>query len=300
MGNVTFSVVIPAYNSARTIGRAVDSVISQTEPAREIIVVDDGSRDELEGALRPYGSRVRTLRKQNGGAASARNLGIDVAMGDVIAFLDADDCWEPQKLARQAAVFRNHPEVAVVGSRYYERSPGGERSLAATTGIPLDQVLVFKGDRAFDLAYRLFTTTVAIRKSILGTMRFDTTLTTAEDRDLWIRLVSEFPACVMAEPLATAVLEPHSLSRTDVDRDFSNMLRVVHRHRHLLGASELRRRESDIYRRWAGVLISKGRHRAALKAAFRRLIRQPCDPFAWWGVTKSAVLNAIRQAAAAG
>jgi glycosyltransferase involved in cell wall biosynthesis len=289
--NVTFSVVIPAYNSARTICRAVDSVISQTVPAHEIIVVDDGSRDELEGALRPYGPRVQTLRKQNGGAASARNLGIDVATGTVIAFLDADDCWEPQKLARQAAVFQNHPEVAVVGSCYYERSPGGERRLAVTTGIPLDQVLTFKGNRAFDLAYQLFTTTVAIQKDILGTMRFDTTLTTAEDRDLWIRLVSEFPVYLMAEPLATAVLEPHSLSRTDVDRDYSNMLRVVHRHRALLGADDLRRRETDIYRRWAGVLMSEGKYGPAVQAAWRRLERRPLDPFAWWALTKSAVLN---------
>src|SRR5262245_19128237 len=297
MGEIAVSVIIPAYNSAATIRRAVDSVIEQTAPVHEIIVVDDGSQDDLESAVRPYAGRVRYVQKPNGGDASARNFGIDMATGSVIAFLDADDYWEPQKLARQLHVFKTHPSVAVVGSCYYEQIPGAPRELVIPAGIPFDQVLIWKGTRVFDLAYRLSTITVAVQRGALGSTRFDTSLTTAEDRDLWIRLASEFPVYLLAEPLATAVLEPHSLSRTDIDRDLSNMLRVVHRHRGLLAANEFRRRESDIYRRWAGVLISEGRYRAALTAAWRRLLRQPFDPFAWWGVTKSAVLNATRRRA---
>jgi len=293
MCDLNVSVVIPAYNSAATICRAVDSVTKQTAPAHEIIVVDDGSQDELESTLGRHAANVCCVRKPNGGAASARNLGIDIATGNVVAFLDADDYWEPQKLARQCDVFRQYPQVGIVGSCAFEQAPGCDRS-AIRKRIPLNQVLVCTGPDAFHTGCQLWTGTVAIRRDVLGEHRFDTSLKTAEDRDLWIRLVAQSPVYVLAESLATNVLEPHSLSRTNIDRDFSNMLRVVHRYRALLGASALRRRESDIYRRWAGVLMSEGKYGPAFKAAWRRLIRQPLHPFAWWALTKSAVLNATR------
>ncbi len=96
MTEPVISVVIPAYRAARTIERAVDSVLGQTRRADEIIVVDDGSPDDLAEVLGRYGSRVRLLRKRNGGAASARNLAIEECRGELIAFLDADDYWEPK------------------------------------------------------------------------------------------------------------------------------------------------------------------------------------------------------------
>ena len=95
------SVVIPAYNAAAWIRRAVNSVLSQTRPADEIIVVDDGSTDGTGDIVRMYDGRVRLLQQANAGAAAARNTGILAATGDWIAFLDADDEWLPQKLQRQ-------------------------------------------------------------------------------------------------------------------------------------------------------------------------------------------------------
>src|SRR5207253_2812039 len=108
---VFVSTVIPAYRASRTIGRAVDSLLSQTRPPDEIVIVDDGSPDDLAAAVKPYGDRVQLLRKVNGGAASARNLGIESARGDLIGFLDADDYWEPSKLERQLDILQRHPNI---------------------------------------------------------------------------------------------------------------------------------------------------------------------------------------------
>src|SRR4051794_23797374 len=120
------SVVIPAFRAARTIGRAIDSVLAQTYPASELLVVDDGSPDDLAAAVEPYGDRVTFIRKPNGGAASARNLGVDRSQGDLVAFLDADDYWEPHNLARQVEIL-GQPDVGLPASRYFEQPPGTER-----------------------------------------------------------------------------------------------------------------------------------------------------------------------------
>ncbi|CAN5596523.1 hypothetical protein BH09PLA1_BH09PLA1_10200 [soil metagenome] len=98
---LTVSVIIPAFNSQATIRRAIDSVLAQSILPEEIIVMDDGSDEDLRPALSRYVQSVRCIRQPNAGAAAARNAGIDLANGDWIAFLDADDHWEPAKLQLQ-------------------------------------------------------------------------------------------------------------------------------------------------------------------------------------------------------
>ena len=101
---LTVSVVIPAYNAASFVRESIRSAEAQIYPMREIIVVDDGSTDGTSAEVEGFGSaRVRLIRKPNGGSASARNLGIRAATGDLIAFLDADDLWLPDKTGRQVA-----------------------------------------------------------------------------------------------------------------------------------------------------------------------------------------------------
>lgn len=95
--SITVSVVIPAYNAGEYLGRAIDSVLAQTQPAAEIIVVDDGSADNTADVAQGYGERIRFIQQENAGASVARNTGIEAAASEWIAFLDADDEWLPQK-----------------------------------------------------------------------------------------------------------------------------------------------------------------------------------------------------------
>ena len=113
----TVSVVIPTYNRAHLLGRAIQSVLDQTYQDFELIVVDDGSTDNTEGIVNGFGDhRIRYIRhKENRGAAAARNTGIEAARGEYIAFQDSDDEWLPDKLEKQIRVFENAPQdVGVV------------------------------------------------------------------------------------------------------------------------------------------------------------------------------------------
>ncbi|MBL9078203.1 MAG: glycosyltransferase family 2 protein [Planctomycetes bacterium] len=95
------SVVIPTYNRARLLARAIDSVLAQTQPAAEVLVVDDGSTDDTAAVVARYGTAVRYLSQRNAGVSAARNHGVRQARCEWVAFLDSDDFWLPEKLARQ-------------------------------------------------------------------------------------------------------------------------------------------------------------------------------------------------------
>jgi glycosyltransferase involved in cell wall biosynthesis len=114
------SVVVPTYNRAQLIQEAIDSVLRQTAPVDEIIVVDDGSTDSTCELVRAYGDPVILLRDNHRGAAAARNRGFARATGDWTAFLDSDDVWAPTKLEKQLQYLDRHPECGFVHTGYYE------------------------------------------------------------------------------------------------------------------------------------------------------------------------------------
>ena len=280
------SVIIPAYCAASTIGRAVESVLAQTAPAAEILVIDDGSPDDLGAALVKYGDRVTLIRKPNGGAASARNLGIERAQGDFIAFLDADDYWAPNKLQRQLILFERHPELGLVAGQFSMQSTvdGQQRAGLKIHAAHFNCVRRLQGAAAFRAANEVWTGTVLVRRAALGGERFLRTLQTAEDRDLWVRLIAKTPIYLCSEPLATAVLEVGSLSRSNVARDFANMLHVVDRHREQLGVCGRWFWRSHTYYRWAGCDDSP---RRALAQLTRSLAYWPF-PYPRWSVIMPA------------
>src|SRR4051812_8939960 len=102
------SVVIPTYNRAGIIGRTIDNIFEQTYRRFELIVVDDGSTDDTPATLAKYGSRIRAIRQNNAGPAIARNRGAAAAVGEIIAFQDSDDLWNPKKLERQVRSLQRH------------------------------------------------------------------------------------------------------------------------------------------------------------------------------------------------
>lgn len=110
------SVVIPVYNGERYLADAIASVLAQTHPPAEVIVVDDGSTDSSANAALSFGAQVTLLRQRKSGAGAARNHGVSHAQGDLLAFLDADDLWHKDKLARQVAALATQPEMGMVFS----------------------------------------------------------------------------------------------------------------------------------------------------------------------------------------
>ena len=117
MGHPTVSIVIPSYNRAHLIAETLKSVAAQTFTDYEVLVIDDGSKDNTEEVLRPWceqDSRIRYVKQVNGGVSTARNHGLRLACGEFIAFLDSDDLWSPWKLALQVQLLRALPQVGML------------------------------------------------------------------------------------------------------------------------------------------------------------------------------------------
>jgi len=129
MQPLSFSVILPVYNRAATLAPALESVLNQTRPADEILVIDDGSKDDIETALAPYAGRVRLIRQPNGGVANARNNAAAQAQGTWLSFQDSDDLWAPDHLETQARdladagpdVVCHLGDVTYIGDGYNQR-----------------------------------------------------------------------------------------------------------------------------------------------------------------------------------
>lgn len=113
-----FSVVIPAYNAGNSLPAAIESCLAQTLPAHEIIIVDDASTDDTEAIAQQYEQVTLLQQLENAGPSAARNKGWDAATGDVIAFLDADDVWHPDKLKVLSAIFTDYGHIQYLGHSY--------------------------------------------------------------------------------------------------------------------------------------------------------------------------------------
>lgn len=183
------SVVVPAYNVARYVGAALDSVFAQTFRDYEVIVVNDGSPDTpaLERSLAPYGGRVVYVRQENRGPGGARNTGVLKARAPYVAFLDGDDIWLPDYLAAQMAVLRADPSLDLV---YADAQLFGE---SVPAGLTLMRVAPSRGAVTFESLLRfecsvITSCVVARRRSLIEAGLFDPSFLRSEDYDLWLRL----------------------------------------------------------------------------------------------------------------
>jgi glycosyltransferase involved in cell wall biosynthesis len=122
------TVIIPTFNRAKLVREAIDSVLAQSFRDIEVVVIDDGSTDDTEFALRQYGSAIRYVKQENRGLNAARHRGLDIANGDYIGLLDSDDLWCPFKAALDVAILDAHPRAAFAFSDFYVLKPDGRRN----------------------------------------------------------------------------------------------------------------------------------------------------------------------------
>ncbi len=195
--NPAISVIIPSYNRAHIISRAIDSVLSQTLPAAEIIVVDDGSSDHSERLIIEKYPDVRLLSQPHRGVSAARNLGITEAKGEWLALLDSDDAWLPEKLALQY--------TALMSDSRYKVSHTNETWIR--NGLPLKQLKKHRkyGGYIFKHCLPLCAmspSSTLIRRDIFDDVGlFDEDLPVCEDYDMWLRICSRYPVVFLDQAL---------------------------------------------------------------------------------------------------
>jgi glycosyltransferase involved in cell wall biosynthesis len=226
MHQIDVSVIIPVYNRVKTIGAAVTSVLEQTYPVREIIIVDDGSTDGTQEAVKKNSSsKIRYLFQANLGSASARNLGIRSAHGDWIALLDSDDVWKPDKLDKQVALITLDPAIEFVHTNRrlcWENGQMDSGRFEVGLSEATDKAFLFKN-------WVIKTSTVLFHKELLGRADypFREDLRIGEDYELFWRLIllAEKVGYV-TEPMVDILMSGDGLSRIDdrVERHKQNIV----------------------------------------------------------------------------
>lgn len=194
------SVVIPNYNYANYVREAIDSVLAQDYEDIEIIVIDDGSKDDSRIVLENYGDAITSIFQKNQGVAASRNNGVRASSGEFIAFLDADDAWQPTKVSKQVELFREQPELGLVHVGVDEIDSGGNSLVHRLEGVEgrvapvlllLKREGVLGGGSGFMVPRQVF-------DAVGG---FDTRLSTSADWDLFYRIAVRYEVGFVPELL---------------------------------------------------------------------------------------------------
>jgi glycosyltransferase involved in cell wall biosynthesis len=240
------SVVIPCYGQAHYLGEAIESVLAQTYPHLEVIVVDDGSDDNASSIASRYPG-VRCVREANGGMAEARNVGIRSTNGDFLVFLDADDRLLPEAIAAGLLALEQRPECAAAIGTFRRTAHDGKP--LATHDQPVvaeDQYARLMGDN-----WAGFPARALYRRSLFEHVRtFDTELDAAADFGFNLAVVREFP--VASHPTLVAEHREHGRNSSgDAGRMLVQTLAAMRQQRpHIKGDPELRRAYREGIRRW--------------------------------------------------
>jgi glycosyltransferase involved in cell wall biosynthesis len=211
------SVIIPTYQRVKFIEEAIRSVLNQTYGNLELIVIDDGSTDgtdELLSAISAEDQRVRYSRQANAGPAAARNKGVQISNGFLIAFLDSDDTWMPDKLEKQMRVFDQDVEVCFSYCSGFFVNENGER--ARSFDQQWNSTRFYSAeDFLFHRVGFFFTSSAVVKKECLEKVgAFDENLEFLEDVDLWFRILVECKSDYIDEPLVINRRHPDNLYLT--------------------------------------------------------------------------------------
>jgi len=208
------SVIVPVYNNQEFIHDCLDSILSQTYKNIEIIAIDDGSSDSSLDILKSYGNKIKILSQTNSGASSARNTGISVSSGEILAFLDSDDIWDKNKLDRSVTTLQNHPNAVGVyhDVRYIDASgtiikPTDAYRMAWCSGQILAPLITGKGVFGFSPS-----STIIRKKYCTLVNGFNEQIKQCEDYALWLNLSLHGPFLYLVDTLSSYRRHPGSLT----------------------------------------------------------------------------------------
>jgi len=288
------SVIIPAYNGQEYIREAIESVLAQTYRPIEILVIDDGSPVSMKDAVAGFGPEVRYLHQENGGTASARNLGWRSANGEFVALLDQDDLWLPQKLERQVPRFAEDPNIGLVVAWM--------EVFDTTTGEPKGNYQPAAEMTVHDMLRHDLppVQTMIFRKSTLEKIGgFDASLRGTDDWDVNIRVAAEYRVVSVQEVLGRARMHPEQQG-SNGEQMYRNSMRVLEKHRQVhAGCTECAaalRKSRRLVREYHSLFIKErareawdeGRYTAALTRVARAFWQHP-------PVMTRALGNALRK-----
>lgn len=296
MTRPSISVVIPAFNCASYISRSLNSVLEQCVSELEIIVVNDGSTDDTAAVLAGYADRIRVVDQENQGVAAARNRGLELATGDWIAFLDADDVWHQHKLSLQLRVAQRFSDAVLVFTGFrmvdardrclvpdaiksyygvFGRQGVGWSDIFQQSDFVDEDTPAYFGD-CFQTLFQgnfIKTSTVLVRREALdkvGPFRCD--LSTEEDYDLWLRLGLAMPVAYLDSAQVDARRRPDQLTclgnASLVAENAGRVISLVaDAAAERLGQAVVNKRLAEIYRNLARVRLLAGDHGLARRAA---------------------------------
>ena len=191
------SVIIPTYNRKKTLARAIHSVINQSLSPFEILIIDDGSNDGTEEWVKENFQNIKYIYQNNRGVSSARNIGIENANGDWVAFLDSDDEWLSNKLHEQVIAIESNPKI-----KFFHTN-----EIWIRNGVRVNQMKKHKKyggyifEKCLDIC-RVSPSSVLIQKEVFDNIGvFDESLRVCEDYDLWLRITSKYPVLFLDVPL---------------------------------------------------------------------------------------------------
>lgn len=277
------SVIIPCYNQGHYLAEAIDSVLNQTYPHVEIIVVDDGSTDNTPEVAARYGERIQYVYKPNAGLSAARNTGILHATGEFLHFLDSDDCIKPEMLRMQMDAFAATPTGTVFYAGWQEVDMNGR--VIAQCDAPSLSPDPFRALLSENLPVHCY----SVRRAALANVGlFDVHLPACEDWDLWLRLAAARYEFVAASPGAVAVYRRHPDSMSgNILRMFLTRIALYDKQReynksdperlHLIREAYRKERELEweVWLKQAYMDRAHGDARAAVQKARRLLQMRP-------------------------
>jgi glycosyltransferase involved in cell wall biosynthesis len=289
------SAVITAFNNDSTIGPAIDSFLHQNFNDREIIVVDDGSRDGTRREVEMFGDEVRLICQENGGSARARNTGLRNARGKYVAFLDGDDVALPDRLRRQVAALESHPSVGLVyGNVYLMDAQGQNVRLRWGTGRYKSGKVTRK------LAIKNFVpfSTIMLRRQLLiAAGLFDEQIRSSEDWDMLVRLSQRCEFLYLHRPLVYYRVMPNSKTSNldEKERAYKKVQSKIFAENDFGLDTQRLRRLSDASLQFGLLSISLryGKFRRGLRYLIRGLAITPVILFHLWREIASRLLTPL-------